>query len=330
MSQSRAIKPFTYLYKVCIRTNGSSHSYAKTYATLTSAATNESFHFQNPNERFPVSAQNPNEYGNNLYSMQSNNRFDPSSNGLYQQGRYQQSVGGFNDQPNPGEDGTIEEFDGFCNEGKLKEAIEVLGLLERNNVSVDMPRYLFLMSECGEAQALDEAKYVHECVTRSVSHLDVRVCNKMLEMYGKCGSMEDAYKVFEKMGQRNLTTWDTMITWFAKNGHGEDAIDMFTEFKRVGLKPDSQMFFGVFSACSVVGDVREGLLHFESMSKVYNIDPSLEHYRSVVDMLGSAGYLNEAFEFIENMPVEPSVDVWKTMMHQCRIHGDTELGDRCT
>ncbi|KAK9080882.1 hypothetical protein SSX86_000024 [Deinandra increscens subsp. villosa] len=226
--------------------------------------------------------------------------------------------------------GTIEEFDAFCKEGKLKEAVEVLGLLEQQNISVDVPRYLCLMNEIGEAQALQEAKHVHEHLTRSVLHLDVRVCNKILEMYAKCGSMEDAYKVFDKMSQRNLTSWDTMITWLAKNGHGEDAIDMFGEFKKIGLKPDNQMFFGVFTACSVLGDMREGLLHFESMSKDYNIAPSLDHYRSVVDMLGSAGYLNEALEFIENMPVEPSVEVWETMMNQCRIHGDTELGDRCT
>lgn len=89
------------------------------------------------------------------------------------------------------------------------------------------------------------------------------------------------------------------------------------------------MFFGVFFACSVIGDITEGLLHFESMSKDYGIVPSMKHYVSVVEMLGSTGYLDEALEFIEKMPVEPSVDVWETLMNLCRIHGQTELGDRC-
>lgn len=225
--------------------------------------------------------------------------------------------------------GTIDEFDAFCNEKKLKEAVEVLGLLEQRNVSVDISRYLFLMNECGEAQALEEAKYVHDHLSRSVSHLDVRVCNKIMETYAKCGSMEDAYTVFTKMGQRNLTSWDTMITWLAKNGHGEDAIEMFTEFKKIGLKPDHQMFFGVFIACSVVGDMKEGMLHFESMIKNYDIKPSTDHYSSVIDMLGSAGYLTEALEFIEKMPIEPGVEIWEIMMNHSRVHGDTELGDRC-
>lgn len=225
--------------------------------------------------------------------------------------------------------GTIEELDGFCKEGKLKEAMEVLGLLEQNGIPIDMQRFVMLMKVCGEAKAIEEAKYVHEHLTRSVSSLQVSTYNKILVMYSKCGSMEDAYKVFDKMPQRNLTSWDTMITWLAKNGLGEEAIELFTQFKASGLKPDGQMFFGIFSACSVVGDISEGLLHFESMTKNYGIAPSMEHYVSVVHMLGSTGNLDEAMDFIEKMPMEPSVDVWETLMNLSRVHGNMELGDHC-
>ncbi|XP_071698543.1 pentatricopeptide repeat-containing protein At4g32450, mitochondrial-like [Rutidosis leptorrhynchoides] len=227
--------------------------------------------------------------------------------------------------------GTIEELDGFCKERKIKEAVEVLGLLERNNVSVDLNRYMMLMNGCGETQSLEQGRKVHESLVRSLSSssIDVWIFNKILDMYAKCGSVEDALKVFDKTSLRSVTCWDTMITLFARNGHGEDAIDMFTEFKRIGLNPDSRMFLGVFTACSVVGDMKEGLLHFESMSKDYDIVPSLDHYRSVVDMLGSAGYLNEALQFIEKMPMEPTVEIWETLMSNCRVHGDTELGDQC-
>ncbi|KAK9274420.1 hypothetical protein L1049_019235 [Liquidambar formosana] len=148
-------------------------------------------------------------------------------------------------------------------------------------------------------------------------------------MYSQCGSMENAFMVFNKMLDRNLTSWDTMITWLAKNGLGEDAIDLFTRFKKAGLKPDAEMFIGVFSACSVLGDIEEGMLHLESMSKEYGIVPTMKHYVSVVDMLGSSGYLDEALELIEKMPLEPSIDVWETLMNFCRIHGNVELGDRC-
>ncbi|GKV44239.1 hypothetical protein SLEP1_g51437 [Rubroshorea leprosula] len=131
------------------------------------------------------------------------------------------------------------------------------------------------------------------------------------------------------MPSRNLTSWDTMITWLPQNGLVEDVLDLFIQFKKAGLKHDGQMFIGVFSACSILGDINEGMLHFESMSKDYGIITSIEHYGSVVEMLGGTGYLDKALEFIEEMPFEPSVDVLETLMNLCKVHGHLELGDRC-
>ncbi|GMY15374.1 pentatricopeptide repeat-containing protein At4g32450, mitochondrial-like isoform X1 [Fagus crenata] len=225
--------------------------------------------------------------------------------------------------------GTIEELDGFSKEGKVKEAVEVLSILEKRCVPVELPQYLQLMQACSEAKSLQEAKSVHQHIIRSVSPLKVSTYNSIIKMYWECSSIDDAFEVFNTMPKRNLTSWDTMIMWLAKNGLGEDAIDLFTEFKKQGLKPDGLLFISVFSACTVLGDVDEGMLHFESMSKDYSIVPSMDHYVSIVDMLGNTGYLDEALEFIEKMPLEPSVDVWETLMNLCRVHGHIELGDRC-
>lgn len=225
--------------------------------------------------------------------------------------------------------GTLEELDNFCKEGKVKEAVGVLGSLENWHIPVDLPRYLQLMQACGEAKALEEAKVVHEYILKSESTPHVSTYNRILEMYSRCGSMEDAFSVFDKMPEQNLTSWDIMITWLAKNGFGEDAIDMFTKFKQAGRRPDGQMFIGVFHACGVVGDIEEGMLQFKSMSKDFGIIPTMDHYVSVVDMLGSTGYLDEALELIEKMPLQPTVDVWETLMNFCRVHGHMDLGDRC-
>ncbi|CAA2933665.1 pentatricopeptide repeat-containing At4g32450, mitochondrial-like [Olea europaea subsp. europaea] len=220
-------------------------------------------------------------------------------------------------------------LDGFYKEGKLKEAVELLELLELQHFPVDLPRYVMLMEACGENKALEEAKYVHEHLIRSTPNLEVKINNKILEMYSKCGSVNDAFVVFDQMPKRNLTSWEIMISWLANNGFGEASIELFTDFKRCGLKPDGQMFIKVFSSCGIVGDIVEGMLHFESMSKDYGISPSMEHYVSVVAMFGSAGCLDEALEFIEQMPIEPGIEIWETLMNFCRIHGHKVLGDRC-
>lgn len=224
---------------------------------------------------------------------------------------------------------SVEALDAFCDEGKLKEAVDLLKQLEKESIAVDFLRFMKLIEACGEAEALEEGKIVHEQVLRSFSPLSVSTCNKILEMYAKCGSMDDAYAMFNTMQRRNLTSWDTLITWLAKNGLAEKAIDLFNEFKNLGLKPDGEIFHGVFLACSVLGDTIEGMLHFESMKRDYGIVPSMSDYVSVVDMLGSCGYLDQALEFIEKMPLEPSVDIWETLMNLSRVHGHVELGDRC-
>ncbi|XP_065859814.1 pentatricopeptide repeat-containing protein At4g32450, mitochondrial-like [Euphorbia lathyris] len=263
-------------------------------------------------------------------------------------GRYQENLNGFQNvmevpeaskNPNVGGlsqsdgsspyKGTLEELDDFCKQKKMKEAVEVLRLLEEQHVPIDLPPLLQLMQACGEAKALEEAKAVHNHMMKSLSPLSISTCNMILEMYAKCGAIDVAFDMFNKMSERDFNSWDTMITWLCKSGLGEDAIDLFSEFKQAGLEPNAHLYIGVFSACSIVGDVNEGMLHFESMMKDYGIVPSMEHYTSIVDMLGSTGYLDEALEFIEKMPIEPSIEIWETLMMLSRIHGNKELGDRC-
>ncbi|KAK2651353.1 hypothetical protein Ddye_011209 [Dipteronia dyeriana] len=296
--------------------NSSNHHYTGNVGTYQ----NSSSVYQ-PN---PISGQY--QFANSLGQYQQNFDIHPNSNDIQTSTVASETAEASESSQSSG---SIEKLDNFVKEGKVKEAVEVLGLLEKQYVPVDLPRFLQLMQACGEAKALEDAKVVHEHIVRSLSPLNVSTYNKIIRMYWECGSGNDAFDVFNNMRQHNLTSWDTMITWLAKNGLGEDAVDLFSRFKQAGLKPDGQMFIGVFFACRVLGDTREGMLHFESMNKDYGIVPSMEHYVSIVDMLGSAGHLDEALEFIEKMPVEPSIDVWEKMMNLCRIHGDLELGDRC-
>ncbi|KAI0518663.1 hypothetical protein KFK09_006099 [Dendrobium nobile] len=225
--------------------------------------------------------------------------------------------------------GTLEELDELCNEERVKDAVEVFILLVKRGVAIDIPRCLLLLQLFVDIKHLDSVRHVHDHISKSGENAGVVVYNKLLDAYLRCASIADAYQLFEKMPQRNLTSWDTMMKGLVQDGLGEEAINLFTQFKNLGLKPDGGMFNTVFSACSVIGAVDEGMLHFKSMAMDIGISPSLENYSSVVDMLGSCGYLNEAFEFIERMPVEPTIDVWETLMNLCRVNGDAKLGDRC-
>ncbi|KAG6484020.1 pentatricopeptide repeat-containing protein At4g32450, mitochondrial-like [Zingiber officinale] len=225
--------------------------------------------------------------------------------------------------------GTIEELNQFCKEKKMREAVEALVMLERNGFVVDLPRYLNLILACDDDKFKEEARKLHSHILQRFENVDVGVNNKFLSMYFKCSSTSDAYQLFDSMPHRNLTSWDTMIMGLANNGLGDDAIEMFTEFKQKGLTPDGGLFVSVFYVCGCLGAAEEGLLHFESMKKDFGIAPGMEHYLGIVDMLGRAGYLEEALEFIDQMPFEPSIDIWETLMTVSRLNGNLELGDLC-
>ncbi|KAL5220713.1 hypothetical protein ABZP36_025426 [Zizania latifolia] len=224
---------------------------------------------------------------------------------------------------------TVEEMDKLCEDGKVKEALDVLALLQEEGTVVHAPQYFKLMQACGNATSLAEARKIHNQICQSALSLDIDFNNKILEMYAKCGSMEDAKKLFSTITQRNLTSWNTMISGFVHNGLGEEATDFFDQFKQTGDKPGSAMFTHVFLACGILGSVDEGMLHFESMQKDFGITPTMEHYANIVSMLGQSGYIDEAREFVERMPVEPNADVWESLMNMCRLNGFLELGDRC-
>lgn len=223
----------------------------------------------------------------------------------------------------------IEEFDAFCRQGNVKRAMHTMDTLASLSHVVDLDRLLRLAKLCGEVEASQEAKFVHGKISSLGFGLDASSYHVLIEMYSSCGLMNEASSVFEEIPEKDLETWCVMIRCLAKNGLGEDAIDMFTRFKTQGNKPDGRLFRGVFYACGLLGDVDEGLLHFVSMSRDYGIVPTVEDYVSVVEMLALPGLLDEALAFVERMPLEPNVDVWETLMNLSRVHGDVELGDRC-
>ncbi|RHN72429.1 putative tetratricopeptide-like helical domain, DYW domain-containing protein [Medicago truncatula] len=248
-------------------------------------------------------------------------RSDFQFSGGYDSLHYQQNLGGLYNLWESGSyrdklassgslyNGTLEELDSFCRDGKVKEAVENLQKLEKLHIHVDLQRCLQLMRICGKAKSLEEARVVHRHALQHLHPLTVSTDNRVLEMYFECGSLDDAIDVFKSMPEYDLTTWHTMIMQLVKNGFAEDSIDIFTQFKNMGLKPDGQMFIGVFGACSMLGDISEGMLHFESMSKDYGIVPTMAHYVSLVEMIASIGHLDEALEFIEKMPMEPNVEL---------------------
>ncbi|OWM83726.1 hypothetical protein CDL15_Pgr004156 [Punica granatum] len=212
----------------------------------------------------------------------------------------------------------------LCDEGKLKEAIELM----TEGVKADAECFSQLFALCNNPKHLENAKKVHDYFLQSTCRSDLHLNNRVLEMYGKCGSMTDARRVFNHMLDKNIDSWHLMINGYANNGLGDDGLELYEQMTELGLRPNEQTFLAVLSSCACIGAIEEGFLHFDSMKNEYGIEPGIEHYLGLIDVLGQPGHLAELLDYIEKkLPFEPTVEVWDAVRNLARIHGDIDLED---
>ncbi|OIT32762.1 PREDICTED: pentatricopeptide repeat-containing protein At2g29760, chloroplastic-like [Nicotiana attenuata] len=194
-------------------------------------------------------------------------------------------------------------------------------------VEFDYITLVTVISACARLGALGTGKWVHELVKSKCLECNVPITNALIDMYAKCGSIELARDVFDRLPYRSVVSWTSIIGACASHGHGKDALEFFSRMKEEGIQPNSFTFTAVLTACRHSGLVEEGRKHFESMTTEYSIMPGVEQCACMVDLLGRAGQLLEAYEFVENMPIEPDADVWGALLGACKIHGNLELAE---
>ncbi|OMP03610.1 hypothetical protein COLO4_10306 [Corchorus olitorius] len=220
---------------------------------------------------------------------------------------------------------------------------------------------LSVLQACGQSNDLLLGMEVHQFIVEKRIEMDVSVCNALIGLYAKCGSLDYARELFEAMSDKDevtygsliyaymfhgftdkamelfrelkqpgLTTWNSVISAiisaFAAHGDVNAALGYFHEMLNNGIQPDPVTFTAVLSACAHSGMVDEAKKIFDSMPEEYGISPSVEHYACMVGVLSRAGRLTEAKEFISKMPIEPSAKVWGALLNGASVSGDVELG----
>lgn len=209
------------------------------------------------------------------------------------------------------------------------KAFEFLTKMQQrqHGVEPDAITFLAILNPRATSGALEWVKDVHAQVQKAGLQSDVRVGNALINMFAKSGNISDARDVFEKMAERDLVTWSSMIGGLALHGYGQEALQLFEHMKREGFKPNAMTMMGVLSACRHSGLVEECQQHFSAMSEQYGIVPEIEHYGCMVDVLGSAGHLDEAEDLVKNMPMDADASIWGALLGACRIHGNVRLAE---
>ncbi|XXG58249.1 hypothetical protein AAC387_Pa04g0606 [Persea americana] len=208
------------------------------------------------------------------------------------------------------------------------EAIELFReLKEKAHLRPNRSVLVSVLNACAGLGASEEGRWVHSYIDENGFEYRPKLGTALVDFCVKCGCVESARQVFDKMPIKDVMAWSAIIVGLAINGHSDSALTLFAEMERSKTKPNAITFIGVLSACNHGGLVDKGWDYFKVISNVYGISPSIEHYGCMVDLLGRAGRVADAEQLINSMPMRPGGVIWGALLNGCVIHGHVELGE---
>ncbi|RDX75285.1 putative pentatricopeptide repeat-containing protein, partial [Mucuna pruriens] len=205
------------------------------------------------------------------------------------------------------------------------ESLCIFSRMVSEGFNPDCFSFTSVVGACANLAVLCCGQQLHGVIIHRGLDNNLEISNALIYMYAKCGNIADSHKIFSKMPCTNLVSWTSMMIGYGDHGYGKEAVELFNEMVRSGIKPDRMVFMAVLSACSHAGLPDEGLRYFTLMTSYYNIAPDMEIYGCVVDLLGRAGRLKEAYQLIQSMPFKPDESIWAALLGACKVHKQSSV-----
>ncbi|GMJ14813.1 CHLORORESPIRATORY REDUCTION28 [Hibiscus trionum] len=206
---------------------------------------------------------------------------------------------------------------GYATMGLVNEAFGAFREMQTLNVVPDKVTMVSVISACAMAGALDIGRWIHAYIEKQMIETDIMLSTALVNMYAKCGCIEKAKEIFKGMPVKDQKAWSSMIVGLAVHGLAEEALEAFSRMSESKVTPSHVTFIGVLSACAHSGLVYEGRRYWSSMIEL-GIEPSLEHYGCMVDLLCRASLVDEACSFVQTMPYSPNPVIWRTLLIGCQ------------
>nr|GEU43576.1 hypothetical protein [Tanacetum cinerariifolium] len=216
---------------------------------------------------------------------------------------------------------------GYSQKGHNEEAVNLFIQMLRENIVPTQNTFPCVFSAAGNIAALKMGKSFHASAVKNLGNIGVFVGNSLITFYSKCGSMEESLLVFNKLRDKNIVSWNALINGYAQNGRVKEAIGLYHDMREEGVEPNGVTLLGVLFACNHAGLVDDGYAYFNEtrLKSPSLLEPS--HYACMVDLLARSGQFIEAERFIQNLPFDPGIGFWKTLLGGCQIHLNMELGE---
>ncbi|GMH19547.1 hypothetical protein Nepgr_021388 [Nepenthes gracilis] len=209
-----------------------------------------------------------------------------------------------------------------------KKSIEMYIDMQRLNFRPTISTFASVIGACSLLTVSEIGQQVQSLLVKTEYITNIKIGSALIDMYSKCGKVDDAQRVFDYMPEKNIFSWTSMIDGYGKNGRSSKALEMFNRMQRQNpTKPNYVTFLSILSACAHAGLIDEGKYIFESMEKDYSMKPKMEHYSCMVDLLGRFGSIQMAWEFVMGMPEKPNSDVWAALLGSCRLYGEVNMAN---
>lgn len=216
-------------------------------------------------------------------------------------------------------------------EETAESSMEVFKSMHRARFRPTVSTFVSVLGACSLLSSPEIGEQVHCQVIKSSLSSDIKAGSALLDMYSKCGRVDDGRRIFDRMAERNVITWTSMIDGYGKNGLSDEALQLFEQMLRRrrrrhddAIRPNHATFLSALSACARAGLLSRGQEVFQSMEREHALRPRMEHYACMVDLLGRFGSVRRAHDFIRGMPARPSSDVWAALLGAATLHGDVE------
>lgn len=213
---------------------------------------------------------------------------------------------------------------GYTKTGCFGDALEVFRRMQMVGMQPDWVSLVAVLPACAQLGALELGKWIHFYAEKKGFLSKTSVCNALIEMYTKCGSVSQAMQLFRTILEPDVISWSTMIAGLAHHGRAHEAIQLFHQMQSAAVEPNEITFVALLSACGHAGLLHDGLKFFDSMQDDHNIEPGIEHYGCLVDLLGRTGHVDRALKLIGSMRMRPDSAIWGSLLSSCRSCRDLD------
>lgn len=220
---------------------------------------------------------------------------------------------------------------GLSHSGHTDDALWIFYEMQLADVKPNSFTFGGLFGAFATRNTIQRGKQLHGVAIKYGFENSLVVGSAISEMYSKCGEMQYAFMMFQSMPERDIVVWNGIICGYAQNGEAMKALKLYNYMVRPGPSftlPNHVTFVGVLTACSHSGLVEEGCQYFNDMIHKYMINPKIEHYTCMVDMLGRSGLLEEAEALVLQMPFKADAVIMSALLGACKMHRNITMAKR--